>query len=103
MSTHMMAVNAIIPSTDDVEIFQPGLNLVIRDNNGRLLRPRNSFVLFRSAFVQMAQREGMNLESRHVNTIVTTLWNTLDAQHKHEWEELAVLEKHNYSLVMHQS
>ncbi|KAG0699743.1 hypothetical protein DFH29DRAFT_36424 [Suillus ampliporus] len=57
-------------------------------------RPRNAFMLFRSAFAA-AQKIGTNIEhdNRHITRIIAHCWNRLSESEKQVWRNKAATEK----------
>jgi len=57
-------------------------------------RPRNAFMLFRSAFAA-AQKIGTNIErdNRHITRIIAHCWNRLSDSEKQVWRNKAAAEK----------
>ncbi|OAX43642.1 hypothetical protein K503DRAFT_657990, partial [Rhizopogon vinicolor AM-OR11-026] len=57
-------------------------------------RPRNAFMLFRSAFAA-AQKIGTNIErdNRHITRIIAHCWNRLSDSEKQVWHNKAATEK----------
>ncbi|KAH7930599.1 HMG-box, partial [Leucogyrophana mollusca] len=62
-------------------------------------RPRNAFMLFRSAFAA-AQKITTNIEhdSRHITRIIAHCWNRLSESEKQVWRDKAAAEKALHAL-----
>ncbi|KAF8557375.1 hypothetical protein OG21DRAFT_1505312 [Imleria badia] len=63
-------------------------------NPNHIPRPRNAFMLFRSAFAA-AQKVSANIEhdNRHITRIIAYCWNRLSDAEKQTWRDLAAAEK----------
>lgn len=67
---------------------------------GRIPRPRNEFILFRSAFHQMKHlTKAVEKDHRHISRIAAFFWAQLPEAEKDVWRQMAELEKKQHALA----
>ncbi|KAG8924762.1 hypothetical protein FRC02_010204 [Tulasnella sp. 418] len=63
-------------------------------------RPRNSFMMYRSAFVaRTKQLDDSPRNNRQISKVVGIIWNSLDEKAKAPWEKLALDEKERHRFL----
>ncbi|RDX43965.1 HMG-box, partial [Lentinus brumalis] len=60
-------------------------------------RPRNAFILFRSAMCEELRKEPVETDHRMISRIIGKVWKTLDATTKAYYNHLAAQEKEEHS------
>ncbi|KAI0719105.1 high mobility group box domain-containing protein, partial [Cerioporus squamosus] len=60
-------------------------------------RPRNAFILFRSAKCQELRESNVETDHRMISRIIGDLWKTADAATKKKYQDMAAQEKEEHS------
>jgi len=69
-------------------------------SQGRIPRPRNAFILFRSAFHQRKHlTTAVEKDHRHISRITAFFWAQLPEAEKDVWRQMAELEKKQHALT----